>query len=279
MGTAGKAAYYRIEFRPQAGQGRVLLALPDPAPEVAVVAVEGSEPLGEAPEGGLDVVTVSCSREDEARWRQELARGVEAGCCAPGGAASESALAVKVEDVHVWWWPGRAAILGPAPRIVAALAAVAEFDLYEAEVRKLEAETALAWPKAQDDTRLAYDVVAADLAGHQELGRRTVGVFHRRIRHARIGPHLARPAADLPPLARRLGEALREESDVADRLESLDEKIEVYEYIYELASQRMGEYRNARREMFLEVLIIAILVIETLATFLDGFIMWWNAPD
>ena len=67
-------------------------------------------------------------------------------------------------------------------------------------------------------------------------------------------------------LARQLGAILREKAEVEDRLESVDEKTEVYEYIYELASQRMGEYRNARREMILEIAIIVILVVETIAT-------------
>jgi len=156
---------------------------------------------------------------------------------------------------------------------------VVELAFYETELRRLEAETAAAWPEAEQDTPLAYDVTAGDLARQEILGRRTVAVFDRRIRQARIEPHLRHAAADLPLAARRLGDLLRRKARAQERIESLDSKTEVYEYIYELASQRMGEYRNSRRERLLEIIIIVILAVETAAMFIDGFITWWASPD
>jgi hypothetical protein len=278
MEPAGHAAYYRIEFLEEAPQGRTSLwEFTDPVPAKAVCdpPVVATKDVGAILEGPgspgadtLEVLAAESGSQDEARGRDEFRAWV--------GAPSITA---KVEDVFVLWRPGRAAVRAPADRIESALLALAEFAFYEAHLRKIEAETAVRWPEAQDDTHLAYDVAAADLARHKELGERTVGVFHRRIRQARIGSHLSRPADTLPPLARQLGNVLREKAEVEDRLESLDEKTEVYEYIYELASQRMGEYRNARREMILEILIILILVIETIATVVDGLIYWYVSPD
>jgi hypothetical protein len=258
---------YRIEFQESPEPGRpVLLEFADPAPAKAAIAAETAlDAIPEASAGlaadALEVLAVPNGSRDEARWRKELRGWVGAG-----------AVAAKAEDVLVLWRAGRAAIQGPAERLEAALLAVAEFAFYEAELRRLEAETAAAWPEAQDDTRLACDVTSSDVSRHKVLGRRTIGVFERRIRHARIESHLSQPAAELPPLARELGEVLREEAAVEDRLEWLDGKIEVYEYIYELASQRMAEYRNSRRERLLEIIIIAILLIET-------FAIWWTSPD
>jgi hypothetical protein len=265
--------------------------------------------FGEGPADGLEVMAVVSGSEDEARWCKELRgwvtpraeKGDRSNLChdhasmVPAGGPlrgkldlspfsvepcqERPAVAVKNQDVRVWWGPHRAAILAPAGQLQGALLAVVELAFYEAELSRLEAQTAAAWPEADKDTPLAYDVTAADLARQDVLGRRMAGVFERRIRQTRIEPHLRRAAAALPPAARRLGDLLRRKAKVPERVEALDGKTEVYEYIYELASQRMGEYRNSRRERHLEIIIIVILAIETLAMVIDGFITWWASPD
>jgi hypothetical protein len=52
--------------------------------------------------------------------------------------------------------------------------------------------------------------------------------------------------------AQKLGDELRERARIESRLETVDAQIEVYEGVYEMASQRMGEYRAAREEHVLE---------------------------
>jgi hypothetical protein len=274
MESADRATCFRIEFLRQAEPGQhVLMELLDPAPACAVSTAEAVDaiPAGAAPAEGLEVLAVVGGSQDEARWRKDLRGWVESD--------QTPIISAKAQNVLAWWGAGRAAILAPAERIQPALLAVVELAFYEAELRRIEAETAAAWPEAEQDTPLAYDVTAGDLARQKILGRRTVAVFDRRIRQARIEPHLRHAAADLPPAARRLGDILRRKARVQERLEALDGKTEVYEYIYELASQRMSEYRNSRRERLLEIIIIVILAVETLAMFVDGFITWWASPD
>jgi hypothetical protein len=287
--STDRTTRYRIEFCRHAEPGQdVLLEFLDPAPAAAVSTAEAVDTIrpparrvGRAervppsaappPAEGLEVLVVVGGPQDETRWRKELRDWV--------GSGETRAVSVKVRDVLAWWGPGRAAILAPADEIQPALLAVVELAFYETELRRLEAETAAAWPEAEQDTPLAYDVTAGDLARQEILGRRTVAVFDRRIRQARIEPHLRHAAADLPLAARRLGDLLRRKARAQERIESLDSKTEVYEYIYELASQRMGEYRNSRRERLLEIIIIVILAVETAAMFIDGFITWWASPD
>jgi hypothetical protein len=315
--SSGRAVLYHIEFRRQAEPGQeVLLEFADPAPACAVGTSEaidtitipesvlpsnGNGEVGKvgrrapsghhcaamvgdgrpdppslgapvrAPAEGLEILAIVAGSPDEAGWRKNVRGWVEADA-AP-------AVLAKVGDLRVWWAPGRAAILAPAEEIQPAVLAIAELAFYEAELRRVEAETAAAWPEADEDTPLAYDVTARDLARQEALGRRTVAVFDRRIRQTRIEPHLRQAGASLPPAARRLGNLLRRKARIPERLESLDSGTEVYEYIYELASQRMGEYRNSRRERLLEIIIIAILLFETCVMMVDAYIYWWASPD
>jgi uncharacterized Rmd1/YagE family protein len=90
------------------------------------------------------------------------------------------------------------------------------------------------------------------------------GVFARRIRYARIEPHLYRPDARFAAAGYKLGEELREKAEVEARLEAVDGQLEVFEHVYEMASQRMGEYRAAHEEHFLEWVIIVLLGAEAL---------------
>jgi uncharacterized Rmd1/YagE family protein len=44
----------------------------------------------------------------------------------------------------------------------------------------------------------------------------------------------------------------------------VDGQLEVFEHIYEMSAQRMGEYRAARQEAILEWVIIVLLAAEAL---------------
>jgi uncharacterized Rmd1/YagE family protein len=48
------------------------------------------------------------------------------------------------------------------------------------------------------------------------------------------------------------------------RLETADGQLEVFEGVYEMSGQRMGEYRAAREEHVLEWVIILLLAAELL---------------
>ena len=96
------------------------------------------------------------------------------------------------------------------------------------------------------------------------MAGRGTQVALRRLRCARLEAGILTPPAALGQAARRLGEALREESDIETRMEILDGRIGVYEYIYEVAGQRISDYRHFRREYAVEILIAVILGIEVL---------------
>ena len=97
-------------------------------------------------------------------------------------------------------------------------------------------------------------------------------VLQSRMQLSRIEPHVLRPAQHLPPAARVLGESLREATLCEERLETADGQIETQEYVYELASQRLGEHRHARKGFMLETIIIILLAAEVLL--MIGEIFW-----
>jgi len=89
--------------------------------------------------------------------------------------------------------------------------------------------------------------------------------FGRRILYARIEPHLYEPDATLSAAGQKLGAELREKARIEARLETVDAQLEVYEHIYEMSGQRLGEYRASHEEHKLEWIIIVLLAAELLA--------------
>jgi hypothetical protein len=152
------------------------------------------------------------------------------------------------------------------------LQALAEFAYYEGQLRRIEDEAAAAWPEAEADTPVAHDATRVDAARRRALADRTAATFRRRIRQVRIESHLYEPAATLPPLAAELGEALREKAGIEDRLEAIDGKLEVFEYIYEMVSQRLADCTHHQQSKFVEWLIVVLLAAELLV----GLVALWR---
>lgn len=263
---------YRIRFEEQAAADQAVVAeFKDPAPRKAVRTAAAMEAppadAGSPDPDALEIVAVPWDPRNDPRWRSELQNWI-----APASPQSGPPIVVKVRDALVTWRPGRAVIQGAAD-VEPLVAALVDFGHYEAELRRLEQELAEAWPELEEDAPLAYDVTQADMARHKAVGGRMEQTLRRRMRHVRIEPHLYRPASHLPAAARDLGERLREESCVEDRLEIVDGQIESYESIYEMSSQRISEFRAARQGFILETVIIVLLAAETVLTLAE--LIWY----
>ena len=171
---------------------------------------------------------------------------------------------VKVRGVELMWRPGRVLLQCDSEQTESLLPAVVEFTHYESELRRIEYEIAETWEELEQDKALAFDVTTADLERSAVVGARMNRVLQRRIRFARIEPHLYEATASLTAAGRKLGEELREKARIEARLETVDAQLEVFEGIYEMSGQRMGEYRAARQEHVLEWIIIVLLAAEML---------------
>jgi hypothetical protein len=234
----------------------------DPAARYAVVGEAGAAATGHAAGGELlDVMIVPAPAQtaDAGRGRA-LAAWVEQG----RGAGALPPAYVKYRGVEAVWRAGRAALECEAAEAEQLLKALVEFAHYERELRRIEEEIANGWDDLAQDKSLAFDVSPGDLARSAAVGKRMARVQEQRMRYARIEPHLYEADARLTPAAQKLGEELRERARIESRLETVDAQIEVFEGVYEMASQRMGEYRAAREEHVLEWVIIVLLAAEAL---------------
>ena len=251
----------------------VLLSFEDPRPCRAVCSSTAAAAVPSAPAAAgydlLEVLALPREAQADVRGRQDLRSWLEA---VPAGQGP--ILSAKADDALVLWRPGRAVLQAPPQRIEILLPALAEFAFYEGQLRRLEDEIAAAWPGADDDLGVAHDGAALSEPGRRELGRRMTHVFRRRIRHVRIEPHLNEPAATLDPRACQLGDALREAAKVEDRLETLDGKIEVFEYIYEMAAQRSADYTHFKLGIMLELLIVLLLAVEVVLSAVDCWLQY-----
>jgi hypothetical protein len=240
-----------------------LMRFADPVPSCAVLtplAVVSSDTAN------ADTLDVAIVRPQDAK--QGLADWVETRASPDG----QSPMYVRYRGVELLWHPGRAVLLCDPEQVDALLPAVVEFTHYEAELRRLEHEIAAAWAEVDQDKRLAFDVIAADLQRSDGVGARMEQTFGRRIRFARLESHLDSPDANLPSAAQKLGQELREKARLDARTEIVDSQLEVFEHIYEMASQRMGEYRAARQGHIMEWVIIVLLGAEALLMLLQTII-------
>jgi hypothetical protein len=171
---------------------------------------------------------------------------------------------LKARGVELWWRPGQATLICKPEDTEPLLAALAEFAHYEGQLRRIEQEIADSWTDLDQDRALAFDVAPADLRRDETTAGRMARTLQRRERYARIEPHLYAPSSALAAAGQKLGEDLRERTRMEARAEAVDGQLEVFEHIYEMASQRLGEYRAARSGQIMEVIIIVLLSMETL---------------
>ena len=267
-------AVRRIRFVASPGAGeRVLLRFGGPRPQAAVVSDLSLEalaaPAAEAPD---ELVVVHVAPEA----LRQTAEGRRAAAWFEGSPAIAAVGACPPVAVGaVRWRPGRALVTAPEKDLEPCLSALAEFAFHEGELRRLEAETAAGWAQAEADSPLMARADRAGAARSDAVADRCAAVALLRLRAAQVEPHLVAPPGAWGEAACDLGRRLRDESDVETRLEVLDGQIEVYEYIYELACQRISDYRHFHREYVVEVLIVIILGIETLMLACEAYGYLW----
>jgi hypothetical protein len=182
-------------------------------------------------------------------------------------------IVVKMRGAEVTWRPGRTLLQCEPEQTASLLKAIIDFNYFENELRKIESELASGWADLDVDKRLAYQVAPSDLERSEIIGRRIDQTLQRRIRHARIEPHLYAPNFQLSLAGQKLGEELREKANIEDRSETVDSQMEVFEHVYEMCSQRMGEFRDSRQGHTLEWVIIILLGSEVILLIAD---MLWQ---
>jgi hypothetical protein len=256
----------RVRFVLQADAGQeTLVNFTDPTPHAAVcLTLETSESTQE-PTGGIDILTVPVLPTDHPGLSEELFKWV----AEPAQPEAAPPIAITIHGAQIIWGASRAAILAAEDRTPSFLLAVIDFCYYERELQKLEGEIRENWPSLERDTPLAYMVTESDPDRFEEVGQRMEQTLKRRVRLARLIPHLYQPRAYLPPLANQLVDRLRERAHVEARHEALSSQLEAFEHVYEMNSQRISDFTTAQQGRTLEWIIIVLLAAEALLLLID----------
>jgi hypothetical protein len=259
----------RIRFVPRAPAGiKPLRSFTQPRPGAAVeVAADfGGLPPAVWPEptDQIDVVLVPPGgREPGPGW-----------LAPPDHPDAPAAATIKRNGVTVEWRPGRAIVSGEADRFDEVLAALADFAFYEGELRTLERTVEAGEATAVADTARAYRIQSQDRE-HWPRFAALIDHFGRtRLTFTRLEPRLTKAARSLPPQARGLVNRLLAKADVEARLESLSNRLEACEDLYEGATDRVADYRWYRTGHRLEWGIIFLLLLEVALMAADLYIRY-----
>jgi hypothetical protein len=236
----------------------VLLRFADPSPTIAAVKrvpAAGAIPAADSRDD-LTVVMIAAeianrkARLDQARqWLK----------------SQEGPPAVRISLEETGWIlfrPGVAVIAAPAEEMDGLLEAVVDFAYHERELRALETEAAANWHTAQSHLSLIHTMNEKEFRKSKDVGPATQSAMLRRMRYARLEPHLTLVPDHYKGAAREAALRLRQRPSMEARLEAIDGQIECYEDIYDMANQRRGEYENFIKGFHIEVLILMVLFLE-----------------
>jgi len=273
QGVSGHKRELRISFVDEIAAGQVaLMTFRDPAPCYAILTeatpIATREPAATDHGDTLDIVLIPTPSAPQTSPPAITESSREKPTTPP--------VFIKYRGVELTLRSGLATLQCDPDQADSLISALVEFAHYERHLRRIEAEIAQGWPDLDQDKGLAFEVTPADLDRRAIVGERVNRTFSQRIHLARIEPHLNQPADTLPAAAHKLGAELREKSQIEARFETVDGQLEVFEYIYELSSQRIGEYKAAREEHTLEWIIIVLLAVESLMILAQ--LLWKSRP-
>jgi hypothetical protein len=256
------ASAFRVTFPAAAGaQGRIVAEFPEPFGRVAVAeALPGGVPAGNAQDLLFVFVPAGSDFAAYESWFKQDA---------PGESAAQT-MDVALPD-RILWRAGRAVMFGSAERRDETLAALATFSFFEAAVRALETSLRERWPAARQDVGLTHRAGPASLEKWPRVCEMTEWASRSRIRFAAVDSFLSVGSETLTARGRRILLELANLSRMTDRLRAIDDQVEIFEDIYELANDRLSEYSYYRGEYRLEVWIIVILVAEVVLLLVEIF--------
>ena len=185
---------------------------------------------------------------------------------------------LNVNNHRILWRPGRALAFGSSERANEVVRGLVEFSFYENRLCKMEAQILADSRTAQNDVSLTHAVEVLDLKRQSHVNERTQTITRARMEFVELEPHLEHPDPSLPGIARRIVSELAVQAEVFSRLEIIDDQLEVLEDLYELANDRLTEFRYFRSECVLEGWVIFLLVLEVVLLVLELFQFWHHTP-
>jgi hypothetical protein len=176
---------------------------------------------------------------------------------------------LTLQGAQIVWAPGRVAVLAPPERLQSVARSVVEASFLEHEMRELETAVDAGWNQLQADSPLAFEFTERAEPRRADLSSRFQEVLALRGRYARLTSHIIVPHVHPPTLASQIGERFRERTQMEERLDLLDDKLEVFERTYQMCSERVSDFMNASRGHRLEWAIIVLLLIQVSLLIVD----------
>ena len=208
-----------------------------------------------------DAPSVADLRKKTEAWLNELR-----------DASGEPAIELFAKPYRIVWHPPRAAILGGDGLPEEMFSALVEFASLENRLKKLEAKTAECLKVCTNDVPLTHAVSPSDLLRQTHVNKMTEQIVSSQMELVRLTPCFDNLCGRLTPQTKHAIEELTEKTRIwDDRIEALEDQLESLWDLYELANDRLTEFRYFKREALLELWIIALLVLELVVILWEAF--------
>ncbi len=171
---------------------------------------------------------------------------------------------------RILWRPGQAMVQGSQERVNELLVAIVDFAFYETRLRRLEKQVQEDLAIVQSDIPLTHAVVVSDLKRQPHVNEMTYRATTGRMQFVQIESNLGHGVIHLSGQAKRIASELALLAEAFPRLEILDDQLECLGDLYELANDRLTEFKYYRNETLLEWVIIVLLILEVIVMFWEG---------
>ena len=180
----------------------------------------------------------------------------------PPDSESPQPVSISAYGDLVRWRPGRVVIEGTSGLRDEIVEGAIEFAFYEGEIRALEMSITECEAQAREDVPKSVLVRSRDSADWPRFHRIMERLANLRITCAALESKVERGSRALSRPARNVASRLLHAAGTKAALEGLDARLEVCEELYEGAIDRIADYNGWHKGHVLEVIIIALLLIE-----------------
>src|SRR5579872_4498011 len=178
------------------------------------------------------------------------------------GSESPEIVTISVLNDQIHWRPGLAVVEGNMGLRDEVIAALTEFAFYEGEVRALEQAIETYDAQARLDVPKTIVVKKKDRSDWARFIGIMESLTQHRITFAALEPRVEKGSRMLKKQNRAIATRLFRAADTSIRMEGLDGRLEVCEELYDGAIDRIADYRGWHTGHVLEVIIIALLLLE-----------------
>ena len=209
----------------------------------------------------------------------DLRRETEAWLDKINGMAETPAVELVATPNRIIWHRHRVVVLGEKNVSEEAFMALVEFGFFESELRKLESKLQDYFAICPRDICLTHGVGSSDLRRQAHVNKMTQQITSSRMEFLRLIPCFDKLYGRLTPHTKPIiGELTKKTRVWNDRIEAVDDQLEFLEDLYELANDRLTEFKYFRGESTLELWIIALLVLELAVMLWEASLLVFHSP-